>query len=105
MILATKQKQITNWVGIVPAECGGGGQWDRQEIWGWQMQTITFDIRWAVGSYCTAQGTIFNYLEQIMIENVMRKRKHIYIMYDWVICISIYMIGSLCCMEEIDRKL
>ena len=40
-----------------------------------------------------------------MIENVMRKRKHIYIMYDWVICISIYMIGSLCCMEEIDRKL
>ena len=42
-------------------------------------------------SYCTAQGSISNLLEQTMMEDNIR------------MCVCVYEIGSLCCTAEIAQ--
>ena len=47
-------------------------------------------------SYCTAQGTMSNFLRLNMMVDNMKK---------WILYVNIYMTGSLCYIAVIDRTL
>ena len=83
---------ITDMVSRCVVGGGRGKKWDGQEVWGWQMQTVTFRM----GSYCTAQGIIPNLLGRTGWEKSMRKE---------YMCVCVCMTGSLCYTAEIGTTL
>ena len=66
-------KTETDWEQTYGCQGGVGRKWDRLEIWGQQMQTITF--RWIDNKlyYCIAQGN--KYIQSLGIEHDKKEYK------------------------------